>query len=60
MLSSKKMTYKGALRQAFICLRPRTLYPLPFMSIWKGGGGRFERLKVERLKGQQITKLSRK
>ncbi len=25
----KKSTRKGTLRQAFICLRPRTSYPLP-------------------------------
>ncbi len=51
----KKLTYKGTLRQMFICLRPRTLYPPPppytlhtctvyglLFHTGKGGGGRVE------------------
>jgi hypothetical protein len=62
MLSSKKMTCKGTLRQMFICLRPRTPYPPPLHTVCVntvhlftlgGGGGELISEKVE---GQQLTK----
>jgi hypothetical protein len=45
----KKLTYKGTLRQVFICLRPRTTYPLHNVNVYTvflftqgWGGGRIE------------------
>jgi hypothetical protein len=64
MSSSKKLTCKGALRQMFICLRPRTPYTLytcihytvlstTHREAGEGGRGEPER----RLEWQQLTKL---
>jgi hypothetical protein len=55
----KKFTCKGTLRQVFICLRPRTLYPPPLTHCIRvyimytkshreggmGGGGRVESVR---------------
>ncbi len=58
MLSSKKLTCKGTLRQVFIYLRPRTPYPPSYHTVYVyeaylftqgmggGGGGRWNREKV--------------
>jgi hypothetical protein len=66
MLSSKKITCKGTLRNVFICLRPRTPYPPALHTVYvytvylftQGRGGRVE--PERRLEGQQFTKLGRK
>jgi hypothetical protein len=54
MLSSKKLTFKETLRQVFICLMSRTLYPPPLHTVYEytvflftqewgdGGGGEGE------------------
>jgi hypothetical protein len=34
MWSSKKMTYKGTLRQVFFCMKPRTPNPLPLHTVY--------------------------
>jgi hypothetical protein len=63
----KILTFKGTLRQVFICLRPKPHTPAPLthfilvysilIHIGKGGG----RIQPERrLEVQQITKLGRK
>ncbi len=64
----KKLTCKGTLRKAFICLRPRTPYPpslthcirvYSILTVFtQGRGGIVEPEK--RLEGQQFTKLGRK
>ncbi len=62
----KKMTYKGTLRQVFICLKPKTLYP-PHTYLYavylfthgRGGGGLCTKEKARR-EGLQFTKLGRK
>jgi hypothetical protein len=56
----KKLTWKGTLRQVFICLKPRTPYPpppphacIPILTQGRGGGA----IEPERrLEGQQLTK----
>ncbi len=57
MSSSKKITYKGTLRQVFICLRPRTPYPPPrthyirlrvysiLIHTGRGGGGEMNQIE---------------
>jgi hypothetical protein len=66
----KEFTCKGTLRQVFICLRPRSLYPpYTLKSVYvytvnlfthrRGGGG--GRVEPERMgERQQFTKLGRK
>jgi hypothetical protein len=61
-----KLTCEGTLRQVFVCLRPRTPYPLTHCTLYvytvylftQGRGGRVE--PERRLEGQQFTKLGRK
>jgi hypothetical protein len=63
MSSSKKLTYKGTVRQVFIRLRLEPTYPPPLntvyvYTVYLGGGGRVEpERKGER---QQLKKLGRK
>ncbi len=61
----KKMTWKRTLRHMLFCMRPRTLYTVHCICVYriiihagKGGGGRVE--PERRLEGQQFTKLGRK
>jgi hypothetical protein len=61
----KKFACKGTLRQAFVCLRPRTQTPPPtVLYLFTQGrreGERGGRLEPERRgEGQQFTKLGRK
>jgi hypothetical protein len=62
----KNVTFKGTLRQVFICFEPRTPYPPPPYTVYvyavylftQGRDGRVE--SVKRLEGQQFTKLGQK
>jgi hypothetical protein len=57
----QKLTCKGTLRQVFICLRPRTPYPLVY-TVYLFTEGKGEGVEIEpgrRLEGQQFKKLGR-
>jgi hypothetical protein len=66
MSSSKKLTCTGTLRHQFICLMPRTPYPLSplntvYVCTYTYSHREWGRVEPERWgEGQQFTKLGRK